>query len=145
VKTVGQNRRVRFDYQVLETIEAGLVLTGPEVKSCRLGQVDLRGAYVSFLGPQPVVKQATIAAYRFARPEQQVPKRDLVVLLHKTEIERLRSASEQKGQTVVPMEVRLGRTVKIVLALVQGRKKADRRQVIRDRDDARRLREGREI
>ncbi len=144
MKTVN-NRRARFDYEILETVEAGLRLTGPEVKSCRAGQVQFAGAYVVFPGGQPEIAQLMIAPYKYADTTDYDPKRRRPLLLHKREVERLQSLSQEKGVTIIPLELKVGRYIKLVLGVAKGRKKADRRQVIRARDESRRLREGREI
>lgn len=146
MKTVAANRRARFDYEILETIEAGIVLTGPEVKSCRSGHIDLRGAYVSFLGESPVLKQSTIAPYRFASdPESYQPGRDRPLLLKKSEAARLKEQSEQKGVTIVPLEVKAGKFIKVVLGVARGRKTIDKRQRIREREMGKKLRKGEEV
>lgn len=144
MKTVAQNRRARFDYQIVETVEAGIQLTGPEVKSCRAGHINLAGAYVTFLGGAPVLRKAKISPYSKSS-EEHVEMRDRPLLLRSPEIERLIRSSEQEGMTVVPLEVKAGKFIKVILGLAKGRKKADKRQVIRERETKRRVREGREI
>jgi SsrA-binding protein len=142
MKTVAHNRRARFDFAFSDTLLAGMILTGPEVKSCRAGHVDLSGAYVSFLGPTPVLKQCTIAPYRFAVPDAFDPKRDRPLLLSKKDIERLKSASNEKGVSVIPLEVQAGKHVKILLGIGRGRKTIDKRQRIKEKDIEKRLRRG---
>ncbi len=146
MKTVAQNRRARFDYAITDTVEAGIVLTGPEVKSARLGNVNLAGSYLSFLGGKPVLKNASIAPYSYAAhdPDYQ-PGRDRVLLLRKAESDRLQAAVAEKGVTVIPLEVKAGKYVKVVLGIGRGRKTIDKRQRIRERETGRRLREGREM
>ena len=144
MKPVAQNRRARFDYEILETVEAGIQLTGPEVKSCRGGHVNLAGAYVSFHGAVPTLKNAKIAKYAFASTEH-VEMRDRPLLLKKTESEKLQRAVEEKGVTLVPLEVRAGKYVKVLLGLGRGRKRMDKRQKIKEREMGRRVREGRDI
>lgn len=145
MKMVAQNRRARFDYELLEQIEAGIMLTGGEAKSCRLGHVSLAGAYVSFLGGKAVLKNSSITRYPMSGPS--IPhedKRDRFLLLKQSELDRLQRQSEEKGNTIVPLEVRAGKTIKVLIALGKGRKKLDKRQVIKERETGRRLREGRE-
>lgn len=145
MKTVAQNRRARFDYDIVETVEAGMVLTGAEVKSCRLGQISLAGSYVSFLHGRPTLKQAKISPYAYAGKNADYdPGRDRPILLKKSELERLQSAESEKGVTIVPLEVKAGRFIKIVLGLAKGRKKLDKRQKIKEREVGRRMRMGRE-
>jgi len=146
MKTVAQNRRARFDYELLETLEAGIVLTGQEVKSCRMGQVSLAGAYISFHGSDPVLKGAMITKYPYASPtEPYEPKRDRRLLLKKNEAERLRQYAQEKGISVVPLDMRAGRFVKLTIGVGRGRKKLDKRRVIREKEVTRALKRGKEI
>ena len=146
MKVVAQNRRAKFDYEIIDTVEAGMMLTGPEVKSCRRGHISLAGAYVSFLGGKPVLKGASISKYAFTGPDvAHDDKRDRELLLKKTEAAKLQRATEEKGMTLIPLEVRAGKYIKIAIGLGRGRKKLDKRQAIKERETGRRLREGREV
>jgi SsrA-binding protein len=145
MKTVAQNRRVRYDYDITDTVEAGIMLTGQEVKSCRQGNVSLAGAYVSFLGDAPVLKSAKIAAYAYASGlESYDPGQDRRLLLKKADSARLQSAVDEKGVSVLPLEVRAGRHIKVLLGLGRGRKRHDKRQRKKDREVEKRLRKGEE-
>lgn len=146
MKMVAQNRRARYDYEVIETVEAGIVLTGSEAKSCRRGHVNLSGSYVSFHDGRPVLKGAGISKYAFSGPGVgHEEHRDRLLLLKKNELAKLRRGSEQKGMSIIPLEVRAGKFIKIIVGLGRGRKKADKRETIKTREIARRLREKREI
>ncbi len=146
VTVVAKNRRARFDYDILETIEAGIVLTGGEVKSCRAHGVNLAGAYVSFVGGKAALKQASIAPYRYARAEDAGdPKRERALLLSKSQMERLQSFAAEKGVTIIPLEVVAKKFVKVLLGVARGRKRFDKRSAIREREMGRKLREGREV
>src|SRR3989344_5043892 len=135
MKTVATNRRARFDYEILEKIEAGIVLTGAEVKSCRAGHIDLRGAYVSFRGNQPVLKQTTIAPYQYSSDNADYqPIHDRVLLLSKSQAAKLQEQSEQRGIAIVPIEVTAGKFIKVMLAIARGRKTIDKRSVIKERE-----------
>lgn len=140
MKIVASNRRARFDYEILETVEAGVMLTGGEAKSCRSGHADLRGAYVTFRNGVPILRKMTIQPYRFAVQTDIAPDRDRPLLLAKKEVERLQSLGEQQGMTIVPTEVRAGRYIKILLAVARGRKTIDKRRKIREKEVSRRLR-----
>ena len=142
MKVVAVNRRARFDYDILETFEAGLVLTGPEVKSSRNGGVSLAGAYVSFLAGKALLKNAKIAPYKFAAKMPHEVERDRELLLKGKEAERIASLANEKGVTVIPLEVRAGRFIKVLLGVARGRKTIDKRQAIRKREVERRLRRG---
>ncbi len=142
MKVVAQNRRARFDYEIGETVEAGLILTGQEAKSCRLGQISLAGSYVSFFGGRPLLKQAKISPYKYAGhlPDYD-PGHDRELLLSKPQAEKLQSKQEEKGVSLIPLEVRAGKFIKIVIGIAKGRKTIDKRQRIKERETARRIRE----
>ncbi len=141
-----QNKRARFDYEILETIEAGLMLTGQEVKACRDGHVDMNGSYVSFSSGKPVIKNLKITKYRFASGlDGYEPGHDRALLLNRKEIEKLSGATNEKGISIIPLEVRTGRYVKLLIGLGKGRKNIDKRRVIKERDVQKRLKQGREI
>lgn len=145
MKVVAANRRARFDYEIVDTVEAGMILTGQEVKSCRLGHCDLRGSYVSFLSSPPRLKQMTIQPYASAGPLPDYnPLQDRGLLLKKSELEKLQKASEEKGFSIIPLEVLVGRYIKLRLAVARGRKQFDKRQKIKERDVKRRLQTGQE-
>ncbi len=145
MKSVAQNRRARYDYDILDTYQAGVALNGPEVKSCRAGMVNLSGAYVSFLSGRPVLKNVTIAQYAFASGiADYQPGRDRDLLLSKAEIAKLENAAAEKGVTILPLEVKAGRTIKIILGVARGQKKFDKRQKIKERDVQSRLKKGEE-
>ncbi len=145
MKVVAGNRRARFDYEILESFEAGMVLTGPEAKSCRAGHASLAGAYVSFRGPKAVLRQMNISAYPFAKSVPHEPLRDRVLLLNQNELDRLRASLSEKGLTVIPLELKAGKFIKIVIAIGKGRKRIDKRRAIKEREVKRNLREGREV
>ncbi len=145
-KVVAQNRRARFDYEILDTVEAGIVLSGQEVKSCRLGQVSLLGSYVSFVSGLPVLKAMKISKYAYASGlEGYDPGHDRLLLLKKHQIVKLQSASNEKGMSVVPLEVHAGKFIKVLIGIGRGRKRMDKRQHIKEREVGRKLRIGREI
>lgn len=143
MKVVAKNRRAFYDYEILDKVEAGIMLTGQEVKSCRAGNMNLAGAYVSLLSGKPVLKNATIAKYVHAGdlPDYD-PGRERALLLKKGEIEKLESKLAEKGVSLVPLEVKAGKHVKVTLGLGKGKKKLDKRQKIKERDMKRKLRKG---
>ena len=145
-KVVAQNRRARFDYEILDTVEAGLVLTGQEVKSCRLGQVSLLGSYVSFVSGTPILKAMKISPYAYASGmDGYDPGHDRSLLLKKNQIEKLQTGSNEKGMSVVPLEVHAGKFIKVLIGIGRGRKRRDKRQHIKEREVERRLRKGGEL
>ena len=146
MKVIAQNRRAKFDYEILETLEAGIVLSGQEVKSCRMGHADLRGAYLSFQRGRPVLKQAKIMPYAFASGlDGYDPGRDRQLLLSKEQVEKVSSMIDQKGIAVIPLEIRAGKYIKMLLGVGRGRKRLDKRAAIKEKDVKRKLRKGQEI
>lgn len=146
MKVVATNRRARFDYQIDDTILAGIMLSGQEVKSCRMGHVDLSGSYVSFRGAVPIIKHVKIMPYKFASNlDGYEPAQDRTLLLKKTEAEKLRVASEQKGTSIIPLEVQAGKFVKVLLGIAHGKKQFDKRRTMKERDVERRMKRGEDV
>jgi len=141
MKVIAENRRARFDFEILETVEAGVMLTGPEAKSCRASHVNLAGSYVSFRDGKAVLKNASIAAYAFAANMPHEERRDRVLLLKAAELKKLTTRAEERGFAVVPLAMHVGRFVKVLLGIGRGRKKTDKRQHIREREVARKLKQ----
>ena len=140
------NKKARYDYEILETFSAGLVLIGPEVKSAKLGQVSLKGAYVvpkrtkSSL-PSFELLGATISPYKYARNDEYKTDRSRALLLTKKELKYLLGKSEEKGLTLVPLKIYTKNAlVKLDFALARGKKKHDKREAIKNRDIDRRMR-----
>jgi SsrA-binding protein len=137
---IAENRRARRDYELLERVEAGVVLTGTEVKSAREGGVQLGQAYADIRDGEAWLIGASIADYAQAGTSGHVPDRDRKLLLHRQEIDSLYGKVREKGLTLVPtrMYFKDGR-VKVELALARGRERADRRRVIAERDAQRQI------
>ncbi len=138
---IADNRRARHDYHVLDTVEAGLVLHGSEVKSLRLGQVQLADAYARLSDGELWLEGVHIAPYQFASGVgAHEPDRRRKLLLHRDEIDKLRSRIDQERLALVPLRLyfREGR-VKVELGLAKGRQKADKRQAIAERDSKREI------
>jgi len=143
MKVVAQNRRARHDYQILDTFEAGIHLTGQEVKSCRQGHVNLAGGYVSFADGTVKLKNVSVSPYSNASGlDGYEPSRDRLLLLKKSEIEKLQTMVNEKGIAVIPLEVRAGRFIKILFGVGRGQKKYDKRQKIKEKDVQKKLRTG---
>ncbi|MBT3418765.1 MAG: SsrA-binding protein SmpB [Candidatus Magasanikbacteria bacterium] len=137
--TYAKNKKVFHDYEVLKTLEAGLMLSGQEVKSVRDGQINLKGSYVTFHKETPMLTNAHIAPYKFANLKGEYePTRSRTLLFHKKEIAYLRGKIEEKGLTIVPLSVYTkGRHIKVEVAIVKGKKKYDKRQSIKTREQKR--------
>ena len=135
-KVVASNRKARRNYEILDTIEAGLVLRGSEVKSLRDGKIQIAEAFARIDGGEVWLHQLTIAVYEYAQTHsghEETRKRKL--LLHSHEIERLRARVEPEHLSLIPLSVYFkdGRA-KVELAVARGRKTHDKRQVIAERD-----------
>lgn len=130
------NKRARFDYEILETVEGGLVLTGPEVKSIRTNSVQLGGSFITFHNNIPYLTNIHIPPYKFAGSVKDYePERSRVVLLRKKEIDFLRGKSQEDGLTIVPLSLYTkGRRIKIEIAVARGKKKFDKRETIKKRE-----------
>ena len=139
-KLIAENRRARRDYEFLERVEAGVVLSGTEVKSARGGHVQLGQAYADIRDGEAWLVGASIADYAQAGGYGHVPDRDRKLLLHRQEIDSLYGKVREKGLTLVPtrMYFKDGR-VKVELALAKGRERADKRRVIAERDAQRQI------
>ncbi len=133
------NDRAGFDYELLEKMEAGLELYGYEVKSLREKQGSLKGARVVARGGEAYLVGATIPAWQKANaPKNYDPVRNRRLLLKKDEILKIASSEAQKGLTMVPLMVyNKGRNLKLLIALARGKKKADKRATIREREEKR--------
>lgn len=140
IKIIAKNKRATFDYHILETFEAGLVLTGTEIKSVRANQVSLRRSYVQQRDGELWLVEAHIAPYVHGNIQNHDPIRPRKLLLHRREIGKIIDQIKQKSLTVVPTKLYLknGRA-KVEIALGQGKKKHDKRQDLAKKDDQRRM------
>ena len=136
-----ENKRVGFDYSILEEIEAGLELFGFEVKSLRKGLGSLKGSRVVARGGEAYLVGATIPPSQVANaPKSYDPERSRRLLLSQKEIAHVASAEGEKGLTIVPLKVyNKGRNLKLLIAIARGKKKEDKRQHIRAREEKRRI------
>lgn len=134
------NRRATHDYEILETFEAGIVLQGTEIKSLRDHGGSLQEAYVKVIHHELWLVGSSIAPYRFGNIHNHEDKRDRKLLMHKREIERLRTAVQEKGLTIIPLALYLknGR-IKIRIGIAKGKKTIDKRADIKERDEKRRM------
>ena len=139
-KLIAENRRARHDYQLLDRFEAGLVLTGTEVKSLRDGRAVLTGAYADIRDGEAWLHGAEIAVYENGNRANHDPTRARKLLLHRREIDRLYGQVREKGLTLIPTRLYFkdGR-VKVELALGRGKDVRDKRRTIAERDAKRQL------
>ncbi|MFY9943174.1 MAG: SsrA-binding protein SmpB [Desulfobacterales bacterium] len=140
VKIVAENRKARHDYHLDEQFEAGMVLTGTEVKSLRMGRANLKDAYARVVNGEVFLYQMHISAYPFAYYDNHDPLRPRKLLLHAHEIKRLYGKVNEKGYALVPLRIYFKRgKVKAVIALARGKRSYDKREAIRKRDETREL------
>ena len=134
--TVISNRKARFEFEILETFEAGIILTGTEVKSLRAGKANLQEAYCFVQDDEVFVKGMNIAEYEKGGYNNHEPQRLRKLLLRKKEIGRLRKGLEQKGYTIAPLKLYFSERnfVKLDIGLARGKKIFDKRDSIKDRD-----------
>ena len=141
-RVVARNRKARHEYEILETFEAGLVLKGPEVKSLRDGKVGFQDAYGRVEGGEVWIFNLHISPYEQANRHNEDPLRPRKLLLNRHEIRRLVGKVEEKGQTLIPLEIYFRRGyAKVTLALARGRKTYDKREKLKRKtqeDEARR-------
>jgi len=135
------NRRAKFDYRILETFEAGLVLNGFEVKAIKTGRISLKGSYITVKNEEAWLINASIPAYQPKNtPEDYDPLRDRKLLLHRQEIKSLIGKTKQKGLTLVPLRVYTKHSkLKLEFGLGQGKAKTDKRESIKKRETQRRI------
>ena len=140
IKVVYNNKRATFDYELLERMEAGIVLTGTEIKSVRANQASLQQSYVQARGDELWLLDANISPYKHGNRENHEPARPRKLLLHRREIDRIRESLAQKGLTVVPVRLYLkGGKAKVEIALARGKRKYDKREDIARRDSERQV------
>jgi SsrA-binding protein len=139
-RVVCQNRKARHDYLIEEAYEAGIVLLGPEVKSLRQGRASLKDAYARVKSEELFLYNMHISSYPFSHHVVIDSNRTRKLLMHKAEIKRLIGKTEQKGYSLIPLAVYLlaGR-FKVELALAKGRRKYDKRRVLKEREMKREL------
>jgi SsrA-binding protein len=134
-KVLARNRKARHVYTVDETVEAGVVLEGSEVKSIRDGKVTLVDAFADVSNGEAWLHQMDVNAYPFAHARNHEPRRRRKLLLHRREIDRLTGKIREKGYTLVPLSLyEKGGRVKVELALVYGKQEFDRRQDVKKRE-----------
>jgi len=137
-----KNRRATFDYEIVETFTAGLVLTGTEIKSIRTGHASLVDTFCYLTSSGEVwVKNMNIAQYFYGTYNNHEARRDRKLLLNKKEISRLQRSGKEAGYTIVPLRLFINERgyAKLVIGIARGKKEYDKRQAIKERDDKRAL------
>ena len=140
IKIVAENRKARHSYFIEDTYETGMVLLGTEVKSLRLGRVNLKDSYARIKKGEVFIHQMHISAYPFAYYDNHDPLRKRKLLLHKNEIKKLYGKVNEKGFSLIPLKVYFQKgKAKLTIALARGKRKYDKRETIRRRDQQRDL------
>lgn len=139
MSTYAQHKKAHFDYEILETFEAGLVLTGQEVKSIRNGKARLEGAYVIVRGNEPYITGLHLPPYQEKNsPKQYDPDRARKLLLSKKEIDRIDQHTNTDRLTAIPLKLYNKKSkIKVEVALVRGKRNYDKRETIKARDTKR--------
>lgn len=134
-KVICKNRKAHFDFEIEETYEAGIILTGSEVKSCRQGKANLKDSYARFKDGECFLHQAHISPYAQASYNQHDPLRVRKLLFHRQEIKRLLGKTQERGYAFIPLKMyfRNGK-IKVEMGLARGKKLYDKREDIRKRD-----------
>jgi SsrA-binding protein len=140
-RVLATNRKARHEYKIIDTEEAGIVLTGTEIKSLRAGQASLREGYVTVRNGELWLLNVHIAAYNQAGTHSHDPVRPRKLLLHRKQIDRLLSMLQEKGYTIVPLRLYLkGKVAKVEIGLAKGKRQYDKREAVAERDAERKLR-----
>ena len=140
IKVVATNRKARHDFHIESTYEAGLVLTGSEIKSIRAGRVNLRHSHVREVDGEMWLMNSHIDTYNQAGRANHDPRRPRKLLLHRRQIDRLAADVQARGYTIVPLRIYLSRGLaKVEIALAKGKRQYDKRRAIAEREDKRRI------
>ncbi|HBY89024.1 MAG: SsrA-binding protein SmpB [Ruoffia tabacinasalis] len=132
-KPLAQNRKARHDYTILETIEAGLVLQGTEIKSIRQGKINLKDGFVSIRQGEAFLKNVHISPYEQGNIFNHDPLRNRKLLLHKKEIEKLEREVKQNRLTIIPLKVYIVRgRAKVLIGLAEGKNRYDKRHSLKE-------------
>jgi len=138
MKIIQKNKKAYFDYEVLDEYKAGIILTGPEIKSVRSGNVNLKGSYVSVEKAEAFLKGAHISRYKYDSDKDYDPFRIRKLLLKESEVYKISNHLNTQGVTVVPLAIGLdGKYAKIQIGVVRGKKKHDKRSSIKERETKR--------
>ena len=138
MKVFADNRKAYHDYTILEKLECGISLVGPEVKSIRAGKLNLKDSYCEVKNGQLILRQSHISAYKEGSYNNEDPMRDRVLLAHKLEILRLSQKVAEKGLTLVPLKVyssvQTGGKIKVEVGLAKGKHSYDKRAALKEKD-----------
>lgn len=135
IKIIAENKKARFDFIILDKFEAGLVLTGSEVKALRAGNCQLKDSYIAMVGDEAFLQKAHISPYTASSYNNHEPERLRKLLLNRPEINRIAAALQEKGLTCVPLKIYFSKGIaKLEIALAKGKTKGDKRDASKTRD-----------
>lgn len=136
MKLIAKNKKAYFDFEIIDTLEAGISLLGSEVKSVKFGRISLKESYVEIKDGEAFLINCNISPYEAANIFNHEPRRQRKLLLHRREIKRWMGKIKEKGLTVVPTKVFVSKKgkIKLEIALVKGKRAYQKREVIRERD-----------
>ncbi len=135
IKIIADNKKARFDFEIIETFEAGLVLQGSEVKSLRDGHCQLKDSYVAFRGHEAYLQNAHISVYQASSYNNHEPERVRKLLLNQSELAKIQEAITEKGLTCVTLKMYFKKGLaKVEIGLARGKKKGDKRQAVKSRE-----------
>ena len=136
-----KNRRATFDYEILDTYTAGIILTGTEIKSIRLGKASLVDTFCMFMNDELWVKNMHITAYFYASFSNHEVRRDRKLLLNKKELAKLKRGTQETGNTIVPLRLFINNKglAKLVIGLARGKKQYDKRETLKAKDARREM------
>jgi len=141
MKILARNKNALYNYEVLEKLNSGIELKGWEVKSIKAGNISLKESYITFFDSQPKLVKAFVTKWKGGGKDFEMNEtRERLLLLNKAEINKLRKSMSEKSLTIVPLNIYLSKNiVKLEIALVRGKKKYDKRNVIKERDQKRQI------
>jgi SsrA-binding protein len=140
MKIINKNKKAYFDYEIVDEYKAGIMLTGPEIKSVRNGNVNLKGGYISIQNGEAFLKGANISRYKYDSNPDYDPFRVRKLLLKEQEIYRISNNLNTQGITVIPLAIGLdGKYAKLQIGVARGKKKHDKRASIKDREAKRQV------
>lgn len=140
IKVIATNRKANFEYEILEKYEAGIVITGTEVKSLRIGKANLQDAYGRISNDEVWLINSHISEYKFGNINNHEPLRNRKLLLNRKEIRKIKQALQERGLTLVPLKMYFrGSLVKVEIGIARGKKLYDKRESIKKRETERKL------
>ena len=140
IKIIATNRKAKHEYQIDNDFEAGIELKGTEVKSLRMGKANLKDAYARVKNGEVYIYQMHIGEYPYANLANHDPLRPRKLLLHKYEIKRLYGKTQEKGLSLIPLNIYfMGSKIKLTIALARGKRTYDKRETIKKRDEKREM------